>query len=145
MPFQESLGQILPTVNASLNGLSGVLLLCGFLFIKSQPKNVAAHRFAMLSACAMSALFLCCYLVRVYLTGTHPFPGRGFFRTVYLVTLSTHMVLAMGVPFLAVRAVQLGLGKRFGEHRRLVRYLFPMWLYVSVTGVLVYFMLYHWS
>lgn len=144
MALQETLGQILPTVNATLNGLSGLLLLVGFLQIKAKPKNIAAHRFAMLSACTVSALFLVCYLVRVFLTGTHRFPGDGFWKTVYLTTLTTHMLLAMTVPFLAARAVQLAFARRFIDHKKLVRYLFPIWLYVSVTGVIVYFMLYHW-
>jgi putative membrane protein len=137
------LGKTLPSVNATLNGLSGVLLLVGFLFIKKEPKSIAAHRFAMLSACTVSALFLCCYLLRVALTGTHSFPGHGLWRSVYLGILVTHMLLAATVPFMAVRAVQHAFGKRFAEHRRLVRYLFPVWLYVSVTGVIVYYMLYH--
>ena len=144
MPLRETLGEILPTVNATLNGLSGVLLVVGYSLIKSRPKNVNGHRFAMLSACSVSALFLACYLVRVFLTGTHRFPGAGIWRAVYLTTLSTHMLLAMAVPFLAARAVQLAFTRRFSEHKSLVRYLFPIWLYVSVTGVIVYFMLYHW-
>ncbi len=144
MPWSDELGRALPTVNAMLNGMSGLLLLVGFTFIKSRPKNAFAHQFAMLSACVVSALFLGCYLVRVYLTGTHRFPGTGIWRGVYLLILTTHMLLAVAVPFLAARAVHLAFGKRFAEHRALVRYLFPIWLYVSVTGVIVYFMLYHW-
>lgn len=145
MSLTETLKEVLPTVNAMLNGLSGLLLLTGFLFIKKRPKDVTAHRLSMLSACAVSALFLACYLLRVFLTGTHRFPGTGFWRIVYLGTLSSHMFLAMGVPFLAARAVQLAFGQRYSEHRRVVRYLFPIWLYVSVTGVVVYFMLYRWE
>lgn len=145
MALRETLEQILPTANAVLNGLSGLLLGSGFLFIKSRPKNVTGHRLAMLSACTVSALFLACYLVRVALTGTHRFPGEGFWRVTYLTILSTHMLLAMAVPVLAFRALQLAFSQRFAEHRRLVRYLFPIWLYVSITGVVVYFMLYHWN
>jgi uncharacterized membrane protein YozB (DUF420 family) len=81
--------------------------------------------------------------LRVYLTGTHRFPGDGLWRGIYLTILSTHMLLAMTVPFLAGRAVQLAFARRYAEHRRLVRYLFPIWMYVSVTGVAVYFLLYH--
>ena len=97
----------------------------------------------MLSACVVSALFLVCYLIRVVLTGTHRFPGEGLWRAVYLVILSTHMLLAVIVPVLALRAVQLAWQSRIEAHRRIVRYAYPIWLYVSVTGVIVYAMLYH--
>ena len=143
MALQETIAQALPTVNATLNSLSGLLLMVGFIMIKS-GRRVAAHKFAMLSACGVSVAFLACYLLRVALTGTHRFPGQGFWRTVYLFILTTHMLQAMLVPFLAARAVQLGFKGRYPEHRALVRYLFPMWMYVSVTGVVVYLMLYHW-
>ena len=140
--WQQQLGALLPSVNAGLNSLSAICLLAGFYFVKH--KQITAHRRAMLSACIVSALFLVCYLIRVKLTGTHAFPGQGLWRAVYLLLLGSHMLLAMVVPVFAVRVVQLAYGNRIDAHRRLVRYAFPIWLYVSVTGVLVYAMLYHW-
>ena len=139
--FSQQLGEILPSVNAGLNSLSAICLLAGRYFIAH--KQITAHRRAMLSACVVSALFLVCYLIRVVLTGTHRFPGEGLWRAVYLVILSTHMLLAVIVPVLALRAVQLAWQSRIEAHRRIVRYAYPIWLYVSVTGVIVYAMLYH--
>ncbi len=140
--FQDQLGQLLPSVNAGLNSLSAICLLAGRYFIAH--KQITAHRRAMLTACAVSALFLVCYLIRVALTGTHRFPGEGLWRIVYLAILSSHMLLAMVVPVVALRAVQLAWQSRIEAHRRIVRYAYPIWLYVSVTGVIVYAMLYHW-
>lgn len=140
--ISEQLGQILPSVNAGLNSLSAICLLAGRYFIAH--KQITAHRRAMLSACVVSALFLVCYLIRVALTGTHRFPGEGLWRGVYLAILSSHMLLAMVVPVFALRAVQLAWTGRIEAHRRIVRYAYPVWLYVSITGVVVYAMLYHW-
>jgi putative membrane protein len=98
----------------------------------------------MLTAFGVSAFFLICYLIRVALSGIHRFPGEGFWRTAYLALLASHVTLAAVVPLLAIRAVQHGLRKRFDAHRAVVRFLFPIWMYVSVTGVIVYLMLYHW-
>ncbi len=140
--ISEQLGQILPSVNAGLNSLSAICLLAGRYFIAH--KQITAHRRAMLSACVVSALFLVCYLIRVALTGTHRFPGDGLWRGVYLAILSSHMLLAMVVPVFALRAVQLAWMGRIEAHRRIVRYAYPVWLYVSITGVVVYAMLYHW-
>lgn len=140
--ISEQLGQILPSVNAGLNSLSAICLLAGRYFIAH--KQITAHRRAMLSACVVSALFLVCYLIRVALTGTHRFPGDGLWRGVYLAILSSHMLLAMVVPVFALRAVQLAWTNRIEAHRRIVRYAYPIWLYVSITGVVVYAMLYHW-
>lgn len=140
--ISEQLGQVLPSVNAGLNSLSAICLLAGRYFIAH--KQITAHRRAMLSACVVSALFLVCYLIRVALTGTHRFPGDGLWRGVYLAILSSHMLLAMVVPVFALRAVQLAWTGRIEAHRRIVRYAYPIWLYVSITGVVVYAMLYHW-
>ena len=140
--ISEQLGQILPSVNAGLNSLSAICLLAGRYFIAH--KQITAHRRAMLSACVVSALFLVCYLIRVALTGTHRFPGSGVARLAYLFILVSHMLLAAVVPVLAARALFLAFRGRIEEHRRLVRYAWPIWLYVSVTGVVVYLMLYHW-
>lgn len=142
MSFSDSLGQILPAVNATLNSLSAVLLASGFYFIKR--KNIAAHRVCMGSAFAVSTLFLICYLTRFALTGTHRFPGEGVAKVLYLTILFSHMALAAVTPILAIRAIQLANQKRIPEHRRIVKYAWPIWMYVSVTGVVVYAMLYHW-
>lgn len=142
MSFSDELGRALPAVNASLNSLSAVLLLAGFWFIKQRRR--ALHERCMTAALWVSALFLVCYLIRVALTGTHRFPGSGAAKLLYLFILSTHMALAAVTPVLALRAVFLARRQRFAEHRRLVRYAWPIWMYVSVTGVVVYLMLYHW-
>lgn len=140
--LQEQLGEILPSINAGLNSLSAICLLAGRYFIRH--KQITAHRRAMLTACVVSALFLVCYAIRFVLTGTHRFPGEGLWRGVYLAILSSHMFLAMAVPVLALRAVQLAWQSRIEAHRRIVKYAYPIWVYVSVTGVVVYAMLYHW-
>lgn len=139
--LKQTLGALLPSVNAGLNALCAVLLTAGAAAIRA--RRVALHRRLMLSAFAVSAVFLICYLIRVALTGTHRFPGEGLAKIVYLSILSSHMVLAIAVPVLAVRAIFLGWRHRYDEHRRVVRYAWPIWMYVSVTGVLVYWMLYH--
>lgn len=139
--LKHTLGVVLPSINAGLNALCAVLLAAGAAAIRA--RRVELHRRLMVSAFLVSAVFLVCYLVRVALTGTHRFPGAGAVRITYLVLLSTHMVLAAAVPVLAIRALFLGWRRRFDEHRRLVRFAFPIWMYVSVTGVLVYWMLYH--
>lgn len=138
-----ALGEILPAVNAGLNSLSAVLLGLGYLAIRC--RRVGLHWRLMTSACVVSAIFLGCYLLRVALTGTHRYPGTGLARALYLVILTTHMTLAVLVPPLALWAVLQAVGRRYDRHRRVVRWLWPMWMYVSVTGVLVYFMLYRWN
>lgn len=135
-----ALGELLPGVNAALNGTCAALLLLGWRAIRAGRRDV--HRGLMLAACATSALFLVSYLTRVALTGTHRFPGDGVLRAVYLVVLSTHTVLAALVVPLALRTVWLPLQSRFAEHRRIARITLPIWMYVSVTGVVVYVMLY---
>ena len=136
-----ALGEVLPTVNAALNATCAVLLVAGWRAIRGGRRDV--HRALMLGACAASALFLVSYLTRVALTGTHRFPGDGTLRAVYLVVLATHTVLAALVVPLALRTLWLPLRSRFPEHRRIARVTLPVWLYVSVTGVAVYVMLYH--
>jgi putative membrane protein len=133
--------ELLPTLNATLNALSAALLVAGYRAVRAG--NVALHWRLMLTATCTSALFLVFYLIRVSLTGTHAFPVPGAPRVVYLVILGTHTVLAAAVPFLAVRTLYLASRRRFDAHRRLARWTFPIWIYVSVTGVLVYAMLYH--
>ncbi len=135
------MASFLPSVNAGLNAASGLLLFAGWRAIRGG--NWKRHRALMLAACSSSALFLAGYLTRLALTGTHRFPGGGLLRALYLAVLASHTVLAVLLLPLALRTLQLSLGARFAEHRRLARVTFPAWLYVSVTGVAVYVMLYH--
>ncbi len=133
---------ILPTVNATLNGTAAVLLVWGYTLIRR--KRIAQHRRVMLTAFATSCLFLICYLVYHAQVGSVPFGHEGtVLRTVYLSILATHTVLAATVPFLAVITLRRGLAGNYDRHRRIARWTLPIWLYVSVTGVVVYLMLYH--
>lgn len=135
-----SLGDTLAVVNASLNATSAVALVTGFVLIRR--KTVRGHRRAMLTALSASGLFLVFYVTRVALTGTHDFAGQGTARVVYLSVLFSHMVLAVIVLPLVVRLVFLVRKKRFHDHARLARWVFPVWAYVSVTGLVVYVLLY---
>lgn len=129
-------------LNAALNFTSGVLLFCGWLAIKRGDREL--HRKLMLSALLVSALFLVSYVIRfVGKGGTTHFPDVGWIRTVYLGILLTHTILAAVVPFLALRTVFLAWKERWDAHRKLARITFPIWIYVSVTGVVIYGMLYH--
>lgn len=130
----------LPTVNAALNSLSAALLVVGFIYIRS--KNRRAHKACMLAALGCSTLFLICYLVYHYQVGSVPFKGQGWIRPVYFSILLTHTILAAAVVPLALITLTRGLRERFDAHRRIARWTFPVWLYVSVTGVVVYWMLY---
>lgn len=130
----------LPDLNAALNSLSAVFLLTGYGFIKS--KNQRAHRRCMLAAFACSILFLISYLIYHYQVGSVPFKGQGPIRTVYFTILITHTVLATTVVPLVLITLIRALRERFDAHRRIARWTFPIWLYVSVTGVIVYWMLY---
>ncbi|MDT8368760.1 MAG: DUF420 domain-containing protein [Longimicrobiales bacterium] len=134
------LGDTLAGFNALLNGTSTVCLLLGFHFIRRGRRE--AHMKAMLGAVGASALFLVFYLTRFALTGTHEFAGEGRVRSVYLTILFSHMVLAVVVVPLVLRLLFLASRERFAEHRRLARWTWPIWLYVSVTGIVVYLMLY---
>lgn len=130
----------LPTVNALLNGTAATLLVVGFFLIRAGRRD--AHRRAMTAAFACSVLFLVSYLVYHFEVGSVRFQGTGTVRTVYLSILLTHTVLATAVPFLAVATLVLARKERFDAHRRLARVTLPIWLYVSVTGVVIYLMLY---
>lgn len=130
----------LPSVNAALNSLSAAFLILGFLFIKS--KKIKAHKACMLSAFSSSSLFLISYLVYHYQVGSVPFKGLGWIRTVYFTILFTHTILAAAVVPLALITLTRALKEKFAAHRRIARWTFPIWLYVSVTGVVVYWMLY---
>ena len=136
--------QFFPPLNASLNALSGVLLFTAWIFIRR--KNIAAHRRLMLAACTTSVLFLVSYVTYHTLRGgvVTRFAGTGGWKTLYLAILLTHTVLAVVILPLAIASVYNGLKMRVPQHRRVARWTFPLWMYVSVTGVLVYFFLYHW-
>jgi len=130
----------LPALNATLNGLAGILLLNGYILIRSG--NRQAHRAAMLGAFTMSSLFLISYVIYHAQVGSVPFTRQGFVRPLYFTILITHVVLAAVVLPLSIVTLTRGLGGRFRQHKAIARWTFPVWLYVSVTGVLVYVLLY---
>ena len=131
----------LPTLNATLNGVSALLLVGGFLCIRR--RKVGAHRACMLSACFTSALFLASYLVYHYHVGSVRFAGQGWVRPAYFTILFSHTVLAAAVVPLVLLTLGRALRGHFDRHARIARFTLPIWLYVSVTGVIVYVMLYH--
>lgn len=131
---------LLPSLNAILNATSALLLVVGYRFIRQ--RNVGAHRACMLSAVAVSILFLTSYLIYHYHVGATPFPGQGWVRPVYFTILISHTVLAAVVPVLVVLTLWRAWKEQFQRHRRIARWTLPIWLYVSVTGVVVYLMLY---
>jgi len=130
----------LPTLNAALNCLSAVFLFAGYLLIRA--KNRDAHRACMLAAFACSMLFLISYLVYHFQVGSVGFKGQGWIRPVYFTILITHTILATAVVPLALITLVRALREKFDAHRRIARWTLPIWLYVSVTGVVVYLMLY---
>lgn len=133
--------QLHPALNAGLNLTSFVLLVLGRVAIARG--DAALHKRRMLMAFTASSVFLVSYLVRFATTGAHKYPGDGADKIVYLVILMSHMVLAVVLVPLVFRALQLALRARFDAHKRVVKLAWPIWAYVSVTGVLVYLMLYH--
>jgi putative membrane protein len=132
-----------PAINAALNGTSAILLILGRIAISRREMD--RHRSLMLGAFATSTIFLISYLIRYATSGSHKYPGDGLDRIVYLVILSSHMLLAIVLVPLVLRALQLALRGDFDKHLRVVRFAWPIWMYVSVTGVIVYFMLYHYA
>jgi putative membrane protein len=130
----------LPVVNATLNGIAAILLLVGFTLIRQ--RKVDAHQKVMWSAFTVSCLFLVCYLVYHYNVGSVRFDKPGWVRTLYLWILGTHTLLAGAVPVLAVITLTRAQKRNFVKHRAIAKWTFPIWLYVSVTGVVVYLMLY---
>jgi len=130
----------LPAVNASLNAISGVLLLAGYTMMRL--RKIDMHRRLMIAAFAASTLFLVCYVVYHAQVGSVPFPRHGWVRPLYFSILITHVVLAASVPPLAIVTLTRGLKGRYPQHRKIARWTFPIWMYVSVTGVLVYVLLY---
>ena len=132
---------VLPTVNAALNATAAVLLVWGYTLIRR--KRIQAHRKVMTAAFVTSCVFLACYLIYHYQVGSVPFKKTGAIRSVYLSILATHTILAAAVPVLAIITLRRGLAARYDKHRRIAHWTLPIWLYVSVTGVVVYVMLYH--
>ena len=130
----------LPALNASLNATSAVLLTIGYLFVRRG--DVKRHKATMIAACGVSTLFLVSYVIYHANAGSKPFPGRGPIRLVYFAILITHVILAAAIVPLALITLVRGLRARFDAHVRIARWTLPIWLYVSVTGVIVYLMLY---
>jgi len=130
-----------PTLNAILNATSGIFLIAGYLFIRR--KRIKQHKFCMLSAVTTSILFFISYLYYHYHAGSKAFTGQGMIRTIYFAILLSHTILAVvNVPFVIITLTR-ALQEKFDQHVRIARWTFPLWMYVSVTGVIVYFMLYH--
>lgn len=136
--------QDIPALNAVLNGLATVLMTVGFIAIKSGNRDL--HRRMMLSAGVVSAIFLVGYVThKILVRGVHtPFGGEGFIRSVYYTMLITHILLAMSIAVLVPRTFWLAIQGNFERHKAWAKWTFPIWYYVSVTGVLVYFFLYRW-
>ena len=130
----------LPAVNASLNALATVFLSVGWVFIRR--REIGRHRACMLSALATSVLFLTSYVIYHANVGSVPFTGQGAIRTIYFTILITHVILAAAIVPLALITLSRALAGRFDRHRRIARWTLPIWLYVSVTGVVIYLMLY---
>lgn len=139
--------EFLPTVNALLNVTSTILLLRGWRFIKSGEKE--RHKIMMVSAFFVSLIFLCCYVLHKKLlydaTGSYNtlFQGEGIWRGIYFVILITHVILAAIMPVVAIITLRFGFKGKFVSHKAIARWTFPLWLYVSVTVVIIYLMLYH--
>jgi uncharacterized membrane protein YozB (DUF420 family) len=131
---------LFPAINATLNGASAIFLTTGRVFIGRN--NVRMHRACMLAAVATSSVFLACYLYYHAHVGSVHFPGTGVARKVYFTLLISHTLLAAAVPPLVITTLVFALREKFARHRRIARWTYPVWLYVSVTGVLVYIMLY---
>lgn len=134
----------LPAVNASLNGIATVLLTAGFILIKTN--RPAAHRVAMLSAFGVSMVFLVTYVIhKILVRGVHtPFGGEGAIRGIYYGMLISHILLAIAIVPLVIITLRYAFKGNLDRHRAWARWTFPLWYYVSVTGVLVYFFLYQW-
>jgi uncharacterized membrane protein YozB (DUF420 family) len=130
----------LPLLNASLNATSAILLTTGYILIRRG--HVRRHKAMMISACVVSALFLTSYVIYHANAGSRPFPGRGPIRVFYFAVLISHVLLAAAIVPLVLVTLTRGLRERFDAHVRVARWTFPIWVYVSVTGVLVYLMLY---
>lgn len=129
----------LPHVNAVINSITAVLLLMGLYFIRQ--KNVVAHKRTMLSAFVLGSLFLVCYILYHITHESTPFGGQGWIRPIYYFLLISHIVLSIVVVWFVLRAVYFALSGQIARHKRTVKYTFPIWLYVSITGVVVYLLI----
>jgi uncharacterized membrane protein YozB (DUF420 family) len=132
----------LPTLNAALNATSGLLLAIGYALIRKG--HIEAHRRAMISAFVCSGAFLTSYVIYHAQVGSKPFTGTGIARTIYFSILVPHVILAAAVVPMAILTLRRGLVRNDSAHRRIAKVTLPVWLFVSVTGVVVYLMLYHW-
>ena len=130
----------LPAVNATLNGIAALLLLIGYTLIRK--KRIDAHRRVMLTAFSVSVVFLVCYIIYHWNAGVVYYQKTGLLRALYLTILTTHTILAVITPVLAIITLRRGLRMDVQRHRAIARWTFPIWMYVSVTGVVVYVMLY---
>jgi len=130
----------LPALNAVLNGISAVFLVSGYMLIRRGHRTL--HKRCMLAALTSSALFLTSYVIYHANTGSRPFPGQGAIAVIYFAILITHVVLAVAIVPLALMTATRGLRSQFDRHVRIARWTLPLWLYVSVTGVVIYLMLY---
>jgi putative membrane protein len=133
----------LPGLNATLNGASALLLSAGYFFIRR--RQIRQHRFCMVAAFSLSAAFLLSYVVYHAVAGSTHFDGPGWLRPYYLLILTFHIVLATLVVPLVLTTLYRAWGSKYADHRRLARWTFPIWLYVSASGVVVYLLLYHWN
>ena len=131
---------VLPALNAALNATAAVLLMTGYVLIRRGER--AKHRACMIAALVVSAMFLTSYVIYHLQVGSVPFRGTGWIRTLYFAVLIPHVILAIAIVPLVVMTVSRALSSRFDKHRRIARWTLPLWLYVSVTGVIVYLMLY---
>ena len=133
----------LPAVNASLNALSALFLTIGYIFIKQKKQD--AHRNCMIAAFITSTIFLACYLTYHFtVTAVTKFQGQGVVRPIYFFILITHVILAVAIVPLVLMSLNRGLKQRWEAHKKISRWTWPLWMYVSVTGVVVYLMLYQW-
>ena len=131
----------LPTLNAALNSLSAVFLVLGLAFIRNRRRR--AHRAMMLAACATSIAFLVSYLAYHFQTGSTRFQSQGWIRPLYFTILVSHTILAAAIVPLVIMTLIRALRGRFDQHRRIARWTWPVWMYVSLTGVVIYILLYH--
>ena len=137
----EKFYELLPTINASLNGTASILLLAGFLAIKTKRKQL--HKKLMITCFSVSCLFLACYLIYHYQVGSVPFLGKGWVRVLYFLVLIPHIILAaIQVPLILI-TLKFAVQGNFQRHRQFAKWTYPIWLYVSMTGVIIYWMLYY--
>lgn len=139
LPERDTQGSLsgLPVFHATLNGITAVMLLLGFYFVKR--KQIIQHKFSMLTAFTLSSMFLISYVIYHFNIGHIPYGGEGFIRVIYFVILISHISLAVTIVPLALLAIYRAFTDEIQKHKKIVRWTFPLWLYVAVTGVLVYF------